>query len=203
MQHGILRLMKNLAGVPECDDYIRVELTKARINIVPCDLVGSEVPYRLEGQLGPFHFRRAWYYWVANGLMPLKFAQELYADPIGKTDIRVAGHCGCPPPEKPWIRYIDPNGVHLVPQEEYDEFVRCFKEKVPKIMEEQNFRFSDDLERDGEAYVECYHIDTQEGLRLFADVIHNRMKGYTKGISSVASFTGEIKDCLPHLTTSK
>ena len=107
--------------------------------------------------------------------MPLKWAQELYEDPIGKTDVRVAGHCGCPAPVSPWLEWIDDNGVKLVPQDQYDEFVRVFKDKVPEIMKEQNFRFSEDLERDGKAYVNCYHINTQEGLRLFADMILHRL----------------------------
>ena len=175
MRHGNLKLMKNLAGVPECDEYIREELRKARIIAVPCELTRSEVPYTITGQLGPFKFRRAWYYWVAEGLMPLKLAQELYADPIGKTDVRVDGHCGCPAPEEPWIHYFDSDGKRLVCESERLDFERFFKEELPEIMKKQNYRFSDDRQRDGEAYVECYHIDTQEGLRLFADVIRNNI----------------------------
>ena len=167
--------MKNLAGVPECDDYIRVELEKARINIVPCELTRNKVPYRLTGQLGSFKFWRAWYYWVVNGLLPIEIAKELYADPIGKSDIRVDGHCGCPPPEDPWLKYVADDGVELVRESERADFERCFKKEgeVAKLMQEQNFRFSADRTTEGKAYVECYHIDTQEGLRLFADTLRN------------------------------
>lgn len=165
--------MKNLAGVLECDDFIRIELEKARIQIVQGERVDHEVAYSITGQLGNFHFRRAWYYWVATGPVPLAIAKELYADPIGKTDIRVAGHCACPPPEE-WIDYIDADGYTLVPQNQYDDFLKCFHDdfRIREIMEEQKSRFSDNLERDGKAYVTSYHIDTQEGLRLFADLIN-------------------------------
>ena len=166
--------MKNLAGVPECDDYIRVELEKARIAVVPCELTRNEVPYRLTGQLGSFTFRRAWYYWVANGPMPLELAQELYDDPIGKTDIRVAGHCGCPAPEG-WVTYLTPDGYELVKESERPDFERCFKDTMVELMEKQKLRFSDDRARDGKPVIDCYHIDTQEGLRLFADMIHRRL----------------------------
>lgn len=47
-----------------------------------------------------------------------------------KSDIRVAGHCGCPAPEAPWTTRI-----------EHAEFVTS------------------------------YHIDTEVGLRVFADAI--------------------------------
>lgn len=169
--------MKNLAGVPECDGYIQTELEKARITAVPCELTRSEVPYRLTGQLGQFHFWRAWYYWVATGLMPLEIAKELYADPIGKSDIRVAGHCACPPPEDPWLKYVADDGVELVRESERADFEKCFKKEgeVAKLMKERNFRFSADRVSEGKAYVDCYHIDSQEGLRLFADTIRNRI----------------------------
>ena len=169
--------MKNLAGVKDCDVYIREELTKARINVVPCELTHSEVPYRLIGKLGEFEFWRAWYYWVVTGPMPLELAKELYEDPVGKVDIRVDGHCGCPPPEDPWLKYIDADGFKLVRESERKEFEEAFEGRLPEILSTQKIRFSDDRARDGKAFVECYHIDTMAGLRLFADTIHNRLIG--------------------------
>lgn len=171
--------MKNLAGVPDCDDYIRMELKKARIPAIDGERVNHEVAYSVTGRLafpyhpfGAFSFRRAWYYWVAIGDMPVALAKELYADPIGKTDIRVSGNCGCPPPEEPFLTWKDADGYELVKESERPEFERCFKDKMLELMEKQKLRFSNDRSRDGKAYVDVYHIDTQEGLRLFADIIH-------------------------------
>lgn len=117
--------MKNLAGVHECDEDIRKELAEAGIRVVVTKKVNTEVPYSVVGQLSYFTFRRAWYYWVVEGDVPLEVANEMYATEVGKKDVRVAGHCGCPPPAE-WAT----NG-----------------------------------------YVGSYHIDSQEGLKLFADTI--------------------------------
>ena len=118
--------MKNLAGDKDCDVDIEGELTRARIDIVRSDEpIGGEVPARLTGSLDGFTFERRWYYWSVSGPMPLALAEEMYADPIGAGDVRVQGHCACPPP-KDW---------------EVDGFVRS------------------------------YHIDTEAGLRLFADYV--------------------------------
>ena len=160
--------MKNLAGVPTCDQDIRIELATAGIPAVVTGKTRSEVPYTVTGHLGVFDFRRAWYYWCVSGPVPLEVAKELYADPAGEKDVRVVGHCGCPPPEAPWLTWRDEDGKELVPQNQYSEYCALFKDKADEFIKEQNIRFSDDPTRDGKAFVENYHIDTQEGLNLFA-----------------------------------
>lgn len=124
--------MRNLAGDMECDRWIAEELRRSRIPVEPYDGIPSEVPSRLIGRLGKIEFRRAWVYWVATGPVPIALARELYEDPVGRTDIRVRGHCGCPPPAAPWTMVID-----------------------------------------GAEYVGSYHIDSEVGLRLFADAIRS------------------------------
>jgi hypothetical protein len=159
--------MKNLAGVKECDEFISHELELAgihQITLVEAERGEHEVPYTVIGVLGAKHFReewdemlvkspslkklfnptniaphvsfvfcRAWYYWVVIGLVPLYVANELYENPIGKKDVRVSGHCGCPSPIE-WIK-----NRHLIA---------------------------------GHQCVECYHIDSQEGLNLFVQTLH-------------------------------
>lgn len=101
--------MKNLKGVQNCDDHISEELTKAGIQKVPTERNNIEViPYSIKGQLSYFEFTRAWSYWVVKGKMPLKVAIEMYETEIGKKDIRVAGHCGCPHPENWAFPYFFP-----------------------------------------------------------------------------------------------
>ena len=97
--------MKNLAGDKDCDETIREELRRCRVPAVytPSESRG-EVPSWLTGRLGAFTFSRRWYYWSAEGEVPVSVAWELYEDPVGKSDVRVAGHCGCPPPEAPWAK---------------------------------------------------------------------------------------------------
>jgi len=163
--------MKNLAGDKNCDETIRRELTVARIDIVEVPPHSNrEVPYTLEGKLGDFTFHRAWYYWVAKGPMPLKNALELYADPAGRTDVRVAGHCGCPPPEKPWITWKDDEGneiIHMKEKAQFDAFIAKGHIK-PEQMKGKRF---DEHPENFNGFIDSYHIDSEVGLRLFADMI--------------------------------
>lgn len=77
--------MNNLAGVETCDETIRVELETAGVDIVEHEQTPphNEVPYKLSGELGPYTFRRLWYYWSVRGDVPLAVAKEMYADPNG------------------------------------------------------------------------------------------------------------------------
>jgi len=85
----------NLAGRPDCDRYIREELARARIKIVDNGAPAKEeVPAQLTGRLGPFTFRRAWYYWMVDGPVPIKMARVLWKDPEGAVSVRVAGYAG-------------------------------------------------------------------------------------------------------------
>jgi hypothetical protein len=93
--------MQNLAGKVDCDVFILEELYKAGVCIVEHpEPLRREVPASLTGVMGKFTFARAWYYWVVEGPVPLSVAKILYDHPRGREDVRVAGHCGCPPPEK-------------------------------------------------------------------------------------------------------
>jgi hypothetical protein len=89
---------------------MREELRRCGVPVFYVPKSKQEVEASCEGRLGGYVFQRAWYYWVVHGPVPIEVAKELYADEVGKTDIRVAGHCGCPPPEAPWISWITPEG---------------------------------------------------------------------------------------------
>lgn len=96
--------MKNLAGNREADTFIRAELEACGIEVISTGTEQrGEVPASFVGKIGPFTFRRCWYYWSVDGPMPLTAANEMYHHPDGRHDVRVAGHCGCPPPSE-WIR---------------------------------------------------------------------------------------------------
>lgn len=168
--------MQNLAGNKDCDREIRRELARARIDVVEGGGDGKhEVPATVTGKLRGWTFKRAWYYWVAEGQLPLAVAQQLYADPIGKTDIRVAGHCGCPPPEYPWLAYFDADGVQLLhdPDGEEARLAVDFVEKgFLKVEQMAGKRFvTDAAAAAARVVVESYHIDSEAGLRLFADTL--------------------------------
>jgi hypothetical protein len=169
--------MINLAGNQNCDGVIEQELKRSGIEIIQRDArFDSEVPASIFGKLGPFIFTRAWHYWIVEGWTPLNVAEELYKDAVGRTDIRVAGHCGCPPPEKPWIVWKTTGNHAVLSISAEIKFINLIKDNpsLTDILTDiyNQFVFSDGPALIGaKPYIENYHIDTEIGLRLFADTI--------------------------------
>lgn len=161
--------MKNLAHDEECDRLIRQELDRCGIPIIPAEKARSDVPYKIRGKLGGFEFDRYWYYWSVEGMVPLEVAKKLYDDPVGKTDIRCNGHCGCPLPEQglTWIA----DGKVIVKTSELAQYEH-FESKgyIPKGTKDQ-YIFSDEPEKIGKAFVDGYHIDTELGLYIFVNAL--------------------------------
>lgn len=93
--------MKNYAGKegPELDAALTAELEAAGITVrkLPFTDERREVKTPIIGTLHGWVFRRAWYYWVAEGPgIPHKEATELH-ELCGHV-VRVAGDCSCPTP---------------------------------------------------------------------------------------------------------
>lgn len=181
--------MQNLAGNERCDDFILKELDRARIEVVHGPRSNREVAASITGRLGQFVFTRAWYCWIAKGPMPLNVAELLYADSVGRTDIRVAGHCGCPPPEDPWLTYRTDDGKEAWPAEEEQKILdmnsrHSFMAESWESLK-QGIVFAEDRSAAGRAFVESYHIDTEVGLRLFADTV--RQHGLIQQESTIGS----------------
>ncbi len=128
---------------------------------------------RVPHYTGPFTFSHSGRgYWIVTGPVPLRVAEELYKDPAAN-HIRVAGHCGCPPPEPPWTTLRMHDGTELLPLDS-----KAKLEATQHIASEEfyseymkKFTFSDDPEVRSKArcYVETYHIDSEVGLRVFVD----------------------------------
>ena len=161
--------MQNLAGVEpsKSDEIIASELRIAGIRIIrDMKPYNGEVSTSVTGVLGDAEFRRAWYYWVVKCRVPLDMAQKMYANPIGKKDIRVSGHCGCPEPEDPWIEYYDDNGYILADEAELEKYSED-SNLVKSCRANLSLRWVSD-KKEGTPYVTSYHIDSQEGLCIFA-----------------------------------
>lgn len=188
--------MINLAGRNDSDRYVALELDECGVPIQVDRNAEGEVPTILYGLLPAgvsqpdFVFRRAWYYWVVQGQVPLDVALELYEDPVGRRDVRVNGDCTCPPPEYPRVTYIGEDGRPVrVPQaSDRESFARydrgesseLMSQAVEKVRRENIFVDTDDemRARSVDAYVDLYHIDTQEGLNLFVTTL--RRSGVAK-----------------------
>ena len=159
--------MINLAG-QQSNCEITKELNLAGITVVAHEeMLKTEPITNLTGRLGEFTFKRAWYYWVVYGLVPLEIAQKMYQDPVGKKDVRVSGHCGCPPPEE-WAQPSDEV------QEKIKESLGYRKDMDMhetfdfwKINED---KFKEEIKK-YDQYINCYHIDSQEGLNLFVQIL--------------------------------
>jgi hypothetical protein len=165
--------MDNLAGSKEADARISDELTICGINIsFNEELRQREVSTNVEGRLGPFTFQRAWYYWVVSGPVPLDIAKKLYEDRVGRTDIRVAGHCACPSPEG-WTKVFTKDGkeVYLDPTGKREKEWKALEAEYPNMfLEEHLFAKSFDPQT-MQQFVTSYHIDTLIGLHTFVKVI--------------------------------
>jgi len=158
--------MKNLAGVKDCDVYIINELNEAGITILSVNQIKGEVPYTVIGILGNFTFRRAWYYWMVDGDVPLEIAKEIYVSSVGKKDIRVAGNCGCPPPEEwafPKPEVLIKLGICKPPSNEHPFGDGPTCEELAKMCNNGIIT--------APRFVDTYHIDSQNGLNLFVNTI--------------------------------
>lgn len=79
-----------------------------------------EVPFGYIGTLCGWSFRRAWYYWVAEGPgVPADKAQAFH-ETWGQ-QVRVDGHCGCPSPLE-WHHGFAVGMYHIDTQEGLNAF---------------------------------------------------------------------------------
>ena len=111
--------MKNYAGRDDIDKDLEAELTEAGIGIYRFPEFyrekSGEVKTIVIGTLYGWTFKRAWYYWIAEGPgIPPVDAEELHQT-HGK-DVRVDGHCGCPSPTE-WYKGFAVPHYHIDTQE--------------------------------------------------------------------------------------
>ena len=166
--------MQNLAGHDRATEIISDELQRCGIDIKPSDKLLGEAKSMVFGELNGFKFERAWYYYMVNGQMPIDKALDLYNDPVGKTDIRVAGHCGCVPPEDPWVEYYDDDGVEVYSMEakaDYEKYLHN-DSSLSELAKEglRTHRFEEDRSP-FRCIVPSYHVDSELGLYKLVEVI--------------------------------
>lgn len=167
--------MQNLASHPESTVLCAAELGAAGI---PLDFLAE--PYgeprsRVGGILHGFTFRRAWYYWVVIGMMPIEQARVLYADPVGLRAVRTAGFAGNDSPEN-HVEWVSADGVDLVidPDGEQQADWARWAEKSEHMRETMSkLRFVPEVPSDARGYITSYHVDSADGLRLLADTIRS------------------------------
>jgi hypothetical protein len=102
---------------------------------------------------------------MVDGLVPLDVARELYADEVGKKDVRARGDCGCPSPDVLACR-CDPEGRIVVDDVEFEKFRRV----LPGRSLPSGYVREKDAVSSAKC-ITCYHIDSQTGLNLFVKTI--------------------------------
>ena len=107
----------NLAGSDLSNEHCIHELELAGIEVVrlPDVCRYGEANTLIMGQLGPWSFRRAWCYWVAEGPGIPPVEAEALHEQHGKV-ARVDGHCGAPSPLE-WFKGFAVGHYHVDAQE--------------------------------------------------------------------------------------
>lgn len=130
--------MINLDNDPQKNEICALELERAKIPVLYTD-------NRVYGNLFNVFFSRRSHYWWADGFVNLKIAEEIYADPVGRTDIRCGGHVLGLPPSEYGMWGINKDGF---------------------LTDEKDSKYAVDFV----SYV-GYDIDSEVGLRVFADFL--------------------------------
>lgn len=189
--------MKNLAGVKDCDKDIRKELTKAKVEIKEVHDNKSEVPYTLIGVVGDWELRRLWYYWSARPIkksgchgLPLDVALKLHnkkypSEMFDDCDIenygdvvRAGGHAGGISPDD-YVGQPIYNAELVAECKALGIETHSLKSmglgddetEHPKLNYGEMAKLCNEGKIKAKRYVNCYHIDTQEGLNEFVRCI--------------------------------
>ena len=195
--------MRNAAGDWDSYRYIPQELAEAGIILVDNldPIPDPEIKTRYTGKLHGWTFRRAWYYWIAHcendfddGL-EIRYATPMH-DLIGQ-EVRLAGHCGCPSPASNnflWCKIYSDTKIKYLPQDIWDKNIIDYgqicsskqetlkaeaKEGYKKFKKEFAPIAIKDIESSNKVakiVTNSYHIDTQEGLNIFTNVLRKRHK---------------------------
>lgn len=175
--------MENLAGRYDCDYHIFKELNLAGIPafLRPKRSTG-EVESKVIGRLSYITLQREWYYYVAEGQVPLDIARKMYLNPLGKKDVRADSDCGRLPLDK-FAQYYDLEGIRLLglrKLKHLEKTERLFgsNEAVMQACRDVRLesRFVPNPKKEASSsFVDSYHIDSQAGLCLFAAMLKGHL----------------------------
>jgi hypothetical protein len=167
--------MQRFTSGLECDEAVRHELQAAGIEAVRGGPAAGEEISSVSGRLGGFTFRRSWCHWVAEGLVPLEVALAMHADPAARKGLRVGGHCARPAPGQFATVWLDGEGNLNLPLGDKEETGAALAVLYPaahrRVEHGARVDFVPDPARRGRGFVDGYHIDTDDGLLLFADTM--------------------------------
>jgi hypothetical protein len=153
--------MIHLTGLENCDSTVKLELEEAGIEIVDIGRMSRDGGVSIIGKYNNFIFKRASYYWIAEGYMPLKNADYIY-DKFRHLMVRVNGNHENTKP----IDWCQPKGFDKLIEEPFKDY---FVRKLITVTEFE--KICEEIKSKYDNFVKNYHIDTQEGLNMFVRVI--------------------------------
>jgi hypothetical protein len=166
-------------GLKLVDHIVGIELDTAGVRMVETEKRSGEPRTKIYGELAGWKFERAWYYWYAHSIdrpMPVGIASDMHdmEMPDGRnygSVIRVNGDCTCPHPSEENAWFVGSKCVlSLSDKLEYESLISRGLDSMMKYMDE--YLFSDDPASIGA--IKCVnrcHIDSQDGLNLFAKTL--------------------------------
>lgn len=147
------------------------------------------------GIFGPFTFTKDErnYYWRVSGPMPLSAAERIHITSTGSRDVRVNGNCGCPAPDVSQARWIARDGRRIVGVESGKQLQGAVENGLfpPNYMDA--YLITDDLST-ATGTIETYHVDSEAGLRVLANVIKNDLIIGVRYDSSNGQLTWTVED---------
>jgi len=175
--------MKSLvtACTIEAETVARHELMTAGIDIIKLhEAQQGELAITIMGKLADISFNRSHHYWCAKGRIPLAVAELLYADPVGRRDLRIGGYYERPSPDK-FARWFLLDGRQVLTNEEMTEvnaWKNCgnvYYQNLWKMNASKYIASDDPASIGAKAFIGMYHADSQEGLNLLARMIKKHM----------------------------
>lgn len=177
-------MFMNLAGweYARADPWIETELKRCEIPSVraPIPHPHPEVHTHLTGLLGGVAFRRAWRYWCVDCWVPYAVALKMYETVVGAQDIRISGHCACPPPID-WCTWVNvATGRRVIKTDEKtraEEWINkpdgtdLMKRVGERLLVDFDFADNPAESTNFNGFIDSYHIDTELGLYQFVQTI--------------------------------
>jgi hypothetical protein len=167
--------MQQFITKPGQDEEVRRELRAAGIETVHGEPAAGEIVSPVTGRLGGFTFRRAGTHWAVDGLVPLEAAREMHGDPAAHKGLRIGGHAARPAPGQFATVWFGPDSCLRLPLGDKEETGEDLAARYPAAHRRAGVgapvEFAADPSLGGRGFVDGYHIDTAEGLLLFANTL--------------------------------
>lgn len=161
----------------DTDEFVELRLRRLGIEFEICHPESERVKgfySRVLGTIRPLTIGWGRGYWIARGKVPIEVARWIYAADIEKV-IRVGGHCRAPSPDEYGCEWFDAEGRNIVVDPDGEQRRQFATIDLLRDVDLSMHRFVKSLDEvpDRRGVVDCYHIDTDEGLARFVAMVRH------------------------------